>query len=92
MEAKADLWAYEEYLIVDAEMPTNDMAWVVLSVPDRLAELEKRLIFKKKIIFSNTPLTCGGGKCIIVSRNVKEGRAVCDDGGERPFGRPCGAL
>ena len=35
MEAKAGLRAYEEYLIVDAGMPTNDMAWVVLSVPDR---------------------------------------------------------
>ena len=35
MEAKADLRAYEEYLIVDAGMPTNDMAWVTLSVPDR---------------------------------------------------------
>ena len=35
VKAKAGLRAYEEYLIVDAGMPTNDMAWVVLSVPDR---------------------------------------------------------
>ena len=35
VKAKAGLRAYEEYLIVDAGMPTNDMAWVTLSVPDR---------------------------------------------------------
>ena len=35
MEAREGLRAHEQYRIVDAKMPTNDMAWVTLSVPDR---------------------------------------------------------
>ena len=27
--------AHEQYLIIDPSLPTNDMAWVTLSVPDR---------------------------------------------------------
>ena len=34
-QASEGLRAHEQYLIVDAKMPTNDMAWVTLSVPDR---------------------------------------------------------
>ena len=35
VKAREGLRAHEQYLIVDAGMPTNDMAWVTLSVPDR---------------------------------------------------------
>ena len=34
-KGREGLRAHEQYLIVDARMPTNDMAWVTLSVPDR---------------------------------------------------------
>ena len=35
VKAREGLRAHEQYRIVDAGMPTNDMAWVTLSVPDR---------------------------------------------------------
>ena len=35
VKAREGLRPHEQYLIVDTKMPTNDMAWVTLSVPDR---------------------------------------------------------
>lgn len=34
-QAREGFRAHEQYLIIDARLPTNDMAWVTLSVPDR---------------------------------------------------------
>ena len=34
-QAREGFRAHEQYLILDPSLPTNDMAWVTLSVPDR---------------------------------------------------------